>query len=103
MHIFRFRPYIVTEGRNGIDFNSKNCPAAAQSDHSKRSVKVCEKKQYGVSLTSHQAAEVAKLMNGKNINIFNDSERNRLLKQVEAITSKQTAQTVNDLFNQFTS
>lgn len=60
-------------------------------------------KQYGVSLTSLQAAEVAKLMNGKNINIFNDSERNRLLKQVEAITSKQTAQTVNDLFNQFTS
>lgn len=42
-------------------------------------------------------------MNGKNINIFNDAERNRLLKQVEAITSKQTAQTVNDLFNQFTS
>lgn len=60
-------------------------------------------KQYGVSLTSHQAAEVAKLMNGKNINIFNDSERHRLLKQVEAITSKQTAQTVNNLFNQFTS
>lgn len=60
-------------------------------------------KQYSVSLTSNQAAEVAKLMNGKNINIFNDAERNRLLKQVEAITSKQTAQTVNDLFNQFTS
>lgn len=60
-------------------------------------------KQYGVSLTSNQAAEVAKLMNGKNINIFNDAERDRLLKQVEAITSKQTAQTVNDLFNQFTS
>ncbi|AOZ90015.1 tRNA methyltransferase [Bacillus xiamenensis] len=60
-------------------------------------------KQYGVSLTSSQAAEVAKLMNGKNVNIFNDAERSRLLKQVEAITSKQTAQTVNDLFNQFTS
>ncbi|MCY7617355.1 MULTISPECIES: DUF2624 domain-containing protein [Bacillus] len=60
-------------------------------------------KQYGVSLTSNQAVEVAKLMNGKNVNIFNDAERNRLLKQVEAITSKQTAQTVNDLFNQFTS
>lgn len=60
-------------------------------------------KQYSVSLTSNQAAEVAKLMNGKNINIFNDAERSRLLKQVEAITSKQTAQTVNDLFNQFTS
>ncbi|MEI4789312.1 DUF2624 domain-containing protein [Bacillus sp. FJAT-53060] len=60
-------------------------------------------KQYGVSLTPNQAVEVAKLMNGKNVNIFNDAERNRLLKQVEAITSKQIAQTVNDLFNQFTS
>ncbi|MCY8638457.1 DUF2624 domain-containing protein, partial [Bacillus sp. S17B2] len=27
----------------------------------------------------------------------------RLLKQVEAITSKETAQTVNELFKQFTS
>ncbi|MFS0655290.1 DUF2624 domain-containing protein [Bacillus sp. 179-C3.3 HS] len=60
-------------------------------------------KQYGVSLTNNQAVEVAKLMNGKNVNIFHDAERARLLKQVEAITSKQTAQTVNDLFNQFSS
>ncbi|MGE6629281.1 DUF2624 domain-containing protein [Bacillus sp. NPDC077027] len=59
-------------------------------------------KQYGVSLSKDQASEVAKLMYGKNINIFNDSERSKLLKQVEAITSKQTAQTVNDLFQQFT-
>lgn len=60
-------------------------------------------KQYGVSLTQNQAADVAKLMNGKHVNIFIDAERNRLIKQVEAITSKQTAKTVNDLFNQFTS
>ncbi|NTU25073.1 DUF2624 domain-containing protein [Bacillus tequilensis] len=60
-------------------------------------------KQYGISLTRAQATEVAKLLYGKNVNIFNDSERMRLLKQVEAITSKQTAQTVNELFKQFTS
>ncbi|MDR4435741.1 DUF2624 domain-containing protein [Bacillus tequilensis] len=60
-------------------------------------------KQYGISLTRTQATEVAKLLYGKNVNIFNDSERMRLLKQVEAITSKQTAQTVNELFKQFTS
>ncbi|MEI1422119.1 DUF2624 domain-containing protein [Bacillus cabrialesii] len=60
-------------------------------------------KQYGISLTRTQAIEVANLLYGKNVNIFNESERMRLLKQVEAITSKETAQTVNELFKQFTS
>ncbi|MCY7783146.1 MULTISPECIES: DUF2624 domain-containing protein [unclassified Bacillus (in: firmicutes)] len=60
-------------------------------------------KQYGISLTRQQAVEVANLLYGKNVNIFNESERMRLLKQVEAITSKETAQTVNELFKQFTS
>ncbi|AFI29068.1 tRNA methyltransferase [Bacillus sp. A053] len=60
-------------------------------------------KQYGISLTRSQAVEVANLLNGKNVNIFNESERMRLLKQVETITSKETAQTVNELFKQFTS
>lgn len=101
MHIFRFRPYIVTEGRNGIDFNSKIVLQRLNQITANDLLRYA--KQYGVSLTSNQAVEVAKLMNGKNVNIFNDAERNRLLKQVEAITSKQTAQTVNDLFNQFTS
>ncbi|WP_121642918.1 DUF2624 domain-containing protein [Bacillus vallismortis] len=60
-------------------------------------------KQYGISLTRSQAIEVANLLYGKNVNIFNENERMRLLKQVEAITSKETAQTVNELFKQFTS
>ncbi|MGG3033624.1 DUF2624 domain-containing protein [Bacillus stercoris] len=60
-------------------------------------------KQYGISLTRSQAVEVANLLNGKNVNIFNESERMRLLKQVETITSKETARTVNELFKQFTS
>ncbi|KJJ41325.1 tRNA methyltransferase [Bacillus subtilis] len=60
-------------------------------------------KQYGISLTRTQAIEVANLLYGKNVNIFNESERMRLLKQVEAITSKETARTVNELFKQFTS
>ncbi|MCY8096988.1 DUF2624 family protein, partial [Bacillus atrophaeus] len=42
-------------------------------------------------------------MNGKNINIFDDQERLQLLKKVENITSKETANTVNELFKQFTS
>nr|WGD85407.1 DUF2624 domain-containing protein [Bacillus subtilis] len=60
-------------------------------------------KQYGISLTRSYTVEVANLLYGKNVNIFNESERMRLLKQVETITSKETAQTVNELFKQFTS
>ncbi|MCI4171201.1 DUF2624 family protein, partial [Bacillus spizizenii] len=37
-----------------------------------------------------------------NVNNFNESERTRLQKQVEAITSKETPQTVNELFKQLT-
>ncbi|MEH7664115.1 DUF2624 family protein, partial [Bacillus velezensis] len=48
-----------------------------------------------------QAAEVAALMHGKNINIFDEQERLRLLKKVETITSKETARKVDELFNQF--
>ncbi|MCY9091091.1 DUF2624 domain-containing protein [Bacillus mojavensis] len=60
-------------------------------------------KQYGISLTKPQAIEVANLLYGKNVNIFNEQERTRLLKQVEYITSKETAQTVHELFKQFSS
>ncbi|XLG15086.1 DUF2624 domain-containing protein [Bacillus velezensis] len=58
-------------------------------------------KQYGISITRSQAADVAALMHGKNINIFDDQERLRLLKKVETITSKETARKVDELFNQF--
>nr|WGD68791.1 DUF2624 domain-containing protein [Bacillus subtilis] len=34
-------------------------------------------KQYGISLTRSQAVEVANLLYGKNVNIFNESERMR--------------------------
>ncbi|MEC1607622.1 DUF2624 domain-containing protein [Bacillus halotolerans] len=60
-------------------------------------------KQYGISLSKPQAVEVANLLYGKNVNIFNEQERTRLLKQLESITSKETAQTVHELFKQFTS
>ncbi|MCY8552787.1 DUF2624 domain-containing protein, partial [Bacillus haynesii] len=40
---------------------------------------------------------------GKNINIFNEEERNKLLKQVEAVTSKEAVQLLNQLFAQYVS
>jgi len=60
-------------------------------------------KQYGIQVTKTQAFEVEKLVKGKNINIFNEEERNKLLKQVEAVTSKEAVQLLNQLFAQYVS
>jgi hypothetical protein len=57
--------------------------------------------QYGISLTAGQAEQVASLLYGKNVNIFDEKERAALLKKVESITSTSTAKKVNELFNQF--
>ncbi len=45
----------------------------AQSSHCDDLLKYS--KQYGISITRSQAAEVAALMHGKNINIFDEQER----------------------------
>lgn len=60
-------------------------------------------KQYGIQVTRKQALKVEKLVKGKNINIFNEEERNKLLKQVEAVTSKEAVQLLNQLFAQYVS
>ncbi|AGN37126.1 DUF2624 domain-containing protein [Bacillus paralicheniformis] len=60
-------------------------------------------KQYGIHVTRKQALEVEQLVKGKNINIFNEEERNKLLKQVEAVTSKEAVQLLNQLFSQYVS
>ncbi|MCY7792179.1 DUF2624 domain-containing protein [Bacillus haynesii] len=60
-------------------------------------------KQYGIHVTKTQALEVEKLVKGKNINIFNEEERNKLLKQVEAVASKEAVQLLNKLFAQYVS
>ncbi|WP_226667389.1 DUF2624 domain-containing protein [Metabacillus litoralis] len=59
-------------------------------------------KQFNVSIERTQAAEVVKAMNGKNINIFNVNERKQLLTKIARITSQQTAQQVNQIFQKFT-
>lgn len=58
-------------------------------------------KQNSLSIDQIQAQAIVKIIRGKNINIFNDEERIRLLKRVAAITSPATAQQVNQLLQQF--
>ncbi|MBE4907999.1 DUF2624 domain-containing protein [Bacillus luteolus] len=56
--------------------------------------------QYQVAINRNQAKEIVKLIRGKNINLFDDNERHRLLKQVARITSPEVARQLNTLFNQ---
>lgn len=56
--------------------------------------------QYQIAINRNQAKEVVKLIRGKNINLFDDNERHRLLKQVARITSPEVARQLNTLFNQ---
>jgi hypothetical protein len=56
--------------------------------------------QYQIAINRSQAMEIVKLIRGKNINLFDDNERHRLLKQVARITSPEVARQLNTLFNQ---
>ncbi|MCM3596253.1 DUF2624 domain-containing protein [Metabacillus idriensis] len=58
-------------------------------------------KQNSLAIDRTQAQQIVRIIRGKNINIFDDAERIRLLKKVAAITSPATAQQVNQLFQQF--
>ncbi|MDC2863383.1 DUF2624 domain-containing protein [Bacillus sp. BP-3] len=54
--------------------------------------------EYGVSITNEQADKIVTLIQGKQINIYDDQERLQLLKQIAKVTSPATAQQINTLF-----
>lgn len=58
--------------------------------------------QFQISITKLQAQKIAEYLRGKNINIFNDGERSKLVKDLAKIAGPQTAKEVNKLFVQFT-
>ncbi|MDQ0224848.1 DUF2624 domain-containing protein [Metabacillus niabensis] len=58
-------------------------------------------KQFNVAIDRTQAAKVVSIINGQNINIFNHVERKQLLNQIAAITSPETANEVNAIFQKF--
>ncbi len=58
-------------------------------------------KQFNVAIDQTQAAKVVSIINGQNINIFNHLERKQLLNQIAAITSPETANEVNAIFQKF--
>ncbi len=58
--------------------------------------------QFNISITKGQADKIAGYLRGKKVNIFNDSERSALIKQIARVTSPETAREVNKLFVKFT-
>ncbi|MEH7885480.1 DUF2624 domain-containing protein [Bacillus sp. JJ1609] len=58
--------------------------------------------QFQISITMAQSQKIAGYLRGKKVNIFNDSERTALIKEIARITSPETAREVNKLFVKFT-
>jgi hypothetical protein len=58
--------------------------------------------QFQISISNQHATQIANFLNGKNVNIFNSSERAKLIKEIAKIAGADTAKEVNRLFLQFT-
>lgn len=57
--------------------------------------------QYGISLSKHHATKIANYLRGKKINIFDDGERSKLMREIARIAGINTAKEVNRLFLSF--
>lgn len=58
--------------------------------------------QFQISITKAQAQKIAGYLRGKKVNIFIDSERTALIKEIARVTSPETAREINKLFVKFT-
>ena len=57
-------------------------------------------KQYNISLTPQQATSIVANVKGKNINIFDDGQRSRLVKNLARLIGPAKAKEINQLFLQ---
>ena len=53
-------------------------------------------------LSNQHASQIADYLRGKKVNIFNNGERAKLVKEIAKIAGADTAKEVNRLFLQFT-
>ncbi len=58
--------------------------------------------QFNISVNKQQAVKISEYLRGKNANIFNDSERAQLVKEIAKTAGPATAREVNKLFIQLT-
>jgi hypothetical protein len=58
-------------------------------------------KQFGVKIGPAQAEKIAVYLRGKNINIFDDVQRSKVIKEIAKIAGPSTAKEVNKIFTNF--
>jgi Protein of unknown function (DUF2624) len=56
--------------------------------------------QYGVTLSHEQAVKITNQIAGRNINIFDASQRNMILQEISDITSPSTSKQIESIFDQ---
>lgn len=59
-------------------------------------------KQFKISVNRTQATQIAGYLKGKQVNIFDDSQRVQLIKEIAKVAGPDTAREVNKLFLQLT-
>jgi post-segregation antitoxin (ccd killing protein) len=59
-------------------------------------------KQFQVNISREQAKKIAEYLRSEKVNIFNDSARASLVREIAKIAGPETAKEVNRLFIQFT-
>lgn len=58
--------------------------------------------QFNVNLSKKQAELIAQYLRGTTLNIFNDTERAQVIKEIAKIAGPETAKEINKLFITFT-
>ncbi|CEG27885.1 DUF2624 domain-containing protein [Bacillus sp. B-jedd] len=58
--------------------------------------------QFGISINRAQAEKIAGYLRGRQVNIFESSQRATIIKEIAKIAGPDTAKEVNKLFIQFT-
>lgn len=58
--------------------------------------------QFNIKVNRGQAIKIAEYLRGKNINIFDNTQRAQLVKQIAKAAGPETAREVNNLLIQFT-
>lgn len=58
-------------------------------------------KQFQVSISNEQANTIAAHLRGKNVNIFNDDERKKVISEIAKIVGPEKANEINRIFVSF--
>ncbi|MBA4535848.1 DUF2624 domain-containing protein [Bacillus aquiflavi] len=58
-------------------------------------------KQFNIAVNKQQANLIVEYLRESKVNIFNDMERTRLIKEIAKVVGPKTAKEVNQLFLQF--